>query len=278
MSGALAAGVIAEIVDGLGRRIRRVPTPHRIVSLVPSLTEALYAYGLREEIVGRTEYCVQPAALVGGGATVGGTKTPDIEAIIGLRPDLVIASAEENTREHVEALIAVLPRVYVSLPLTVRRALDELHDLARLVGAEDDPPWLNQAEAALAELCDEPESRRRTRYFCPIWRRPYMVAAPETYMSDLLRVCGGESVFGAGDARYYPVTLDEMAAHRPEVVLLPDEPYPFAAKHRAEIEAYTDLPAVRDQRVHLLDGQLITWYGPRIAPSLHAVAALLTTT
>ena len=265
------------VVDGLGRTVALAPRPRRIVSLVPSLTEALYAMGLREQVVARTKYCIEPAALVGSAPTVGGTKTPDLAAIRSLAPDLVIASAEENVREHVEALIAAGLRVYVSLPLTVRRALTELGDLARLTGRQAEArPWLDEAEQVLAELAARRAGRPGTPYFCPIWRRPYMVAAPDTYMSDLLRICGGENIFNAapGAARYYAVTLADAAACRPEVVLLPSEPYPFTAKHLPEIMAFGEMPAVRHGRVHLVDGQWITWYGPRIAPSLRAVAAL----
>ena len=263
------------VVDGLGHSVTCTEPPARIVSLVPSLTEALFAMGLREQIVGRTAYCVEPAALVAATPAVGGTKNPNVQRITALAPDLVIASAEENVREHVEALIGAGLTVYVSLPTTVARALRELRDLATLthrIAAAT--PWLTEAEALVQELESRRTERAAVRYFCPIWRRPYMVAAPETYMSDLLRLCGGESIFGAGPARYYAVTLDEVAARGPELILLPSEPYPFAAKHLPEITAHETMPAVRNGRVHLIDGQWITWYGPRIAPSLRAVAAL----
>jgi ABC-type Fe3+-hydroxamate transport system substrate-binding protein len=264
------------VVDGLGRSVPLGEPPRRIVSLVPSLTEALFAFGLRAEVVGRTAYCVEPAALVGGTPTVGGTKTPDLAAIAALQPDLIVASAEENVREHVEALIATGVRVYVSLPDTVRRALSELADLARLTGHEAAArPWLDATNHLVSELAARRCSRRAVRYFCPIWRRPYMVAAPHTYMSDLLSLCGGENIFADGPARYYAVDLSEAAARRPEVVLLPDEPYPFAARHLPEILAFGEMPAVRDGRVHLVDGQWITWYGPRMAAGLRAVTALL---
>lgn len=250
----------------------------RIVSLVPSLTEALFALGLRDAIAAVTEYCVAPADLVANVPKVGGTKTPDLDAILALRPDLVIASAEENIREHVERLIAAGLTVYVSLPTTVRRALEELRDLALLTGRPDAAePWLAPARTLLVdfEAAAAAETRTPVRYFCPIWRRPYMVAGPDTYMSDLLRLCGGENLYGAGPARYYPVALAEVMARAPDVVLLPNEPYPFAEKHRAEILAFRDAPAVRHRRVHLVDGQLLTWYGPRIGAALRAFAALL---
>ena len=264
------------VLDGLGRAVPVLPRPSRIVSLVPSLTEALYNFGLREEIAARTEYCVQPAALVSATPTVGGTKTPDLAAIQALAPDLIIASAEENILEHVELLIWAGLRVYVSLPLTVERALAELRDLHTLTGTGPFPAWLAEAEATRTELAALRATRPGTRYFCPIWRRPYMVAAPETYMTDLLSLCGGENVFGAGGAaRYYAVELTDAAARRPAVVLLPDEPYPFSEKHLPEITACTDMPAVRDGRVHLVDGQWVTWYGPRMGEALRGLSALL---
>lgn len=265
----------ATVIDALGRTIALPRPPERIVSLVPSLTEALFACGLHDQIAAVTEYCVVPAEAVAAVPKVGGTKTPDLAAIKALRPDLVIASAEENIREHVEGLIAAGLTVYVSLPTTVRRALDELHDLAALTGrAAAAEPWLQPAAALLERLEQRCTGQTPQRYFCPIWRRPYMIAGPDTYMSDLLRVCGGENVRAEGPARYYGVELSEVMADNPAIVLLPDEPYPFAAKHLPEITASRDTPAVRAGRVHLVDGQFVTWYGPRIAPALMAISAL----
>lgn len=265
------------VVDGLGRTIAVAEPPRRIVSLVPSLTEALFAFGARRQIVGVTAYCVQPAALVAGVAKIGGTKTPDLDAIRALAPDLIVASAEENVREHVERLIDDGLTVYVSNPETVSRALDEIGDLAALMAVSPDSlPWLTGARALVAELEERTRVSTSVRYFCPIWRRPYMVAGPDTYMTDLLRLCGGVNIFGSGPARYYPVELAEAMALAPDVVLLPDEPYPFTERHRAEVMAFTDAPAVRAGRVHLVDGQHVTWYGPRMVEAMQALAPLLT--
>jgi ABC-type Fe3+-hydroxamate transport system substrate-binding protein len=264
------------VIDGLGRTVRLPCRPARIVSLVPSLTEALFSFGLREEIVAVTDYCVEPADLVSGVPKVGGTKTPDLDRIERLRPDLVIASAEENVRAHVERLIDAGLTVYISLPLTVRRALDELDDLAGLTASDRPAPaWLDSARQLLGELERHVAVSPPRRYFCPIWRRPYMVAAPDTYMSDLLRVCGGASVFGAGPARYYPVELADAMGRNPDIVLLPSEPYPFAEKHRAEVLSFDASPAVRKGRVYLVDGQLITWYGPRMGDAMRSLATLI---
>lgn len=267
------------VVDGLGRVVHLPEAPRSIVSLVPSLTEALFTMGLSGRIAGRTAYCVEPAGAVDAVTVVGGTKNPDVGRIIDLRPDLVVASAEENVREHIEAVIAAGVPVYVSLPHTVRRAIEELHDLAILTDRREAAEgWLSEATAMVETLEARATQQQPLRYFCPIWRRPYMVAAPDTYMSDLLRLCGGSNVFGAGSAHYYPVELEEAARRSPDVILLPSEPYPFAAKHLPEIVVFDQMPAVRNGKVHLIDGQWITWYGPRIASNLRAVSALFEAT
>ena len=251
----------------------------RIVSLVPSLTETLFAYGVGDTLVGVTRYCVEPAGAVARLTKVGGTKNPELEAIRKLAPELVIASAEENRKEDVEALIAEGLRVYVTLPATVAAAIELLADLARLVQAETiADPMINATFAALAEAEAAAAGAPPVPYFCPIWRRPYMTSGPGTYIYDLLRVCGGVSVCGAGEARYFAVELDDVAAARPEVVLLPDEPYPFAERHKADFTPYSEMPAAARGAIHCVDGKLLTWYGPRTAEGLRTARALIAAT
>ncbi len=263
-------------VDALGRRVTLDRPPRRIVSLVPSLTETLFSFGLTDAIVGITRYCVEPSALVRDVPRIGGTKDPNIDQILALRPDLVVASAEENVREHVERLIAAAIPVYVSLSDGPRHALAEMRDLAVLTGRPGAAePAVTRAETALDALMARTTQHTAVPYFCPIWRRPYMVAGPETYVSGLLRACGGESVGGAGPARYFPVELHEIMARGPAVILLPDEPYPFAERHRQEMLQFADVPAVRHRRVYLIDGQMVTWYGPRMAEALATLGRLL---
>jgi ABC-type Fe3+-hydroxamate transport system substrate-binding protein len=248
----------------------------RIVSLVPSLTEALFALGLGDRLVAVTDWCVHPASDVSALPKVGGTKNPSLDRIRELGPDLVIANREENRQRDVERLEAVGIAVWVTYPRTVREAVALLGELAGL-GAPPDRveavlrPIERAVEDALAR-----RSRRRTRYFCPIWKKPWMSVGRDTYADDLLSVCGGENVFAHhGDRRYPLVELDEVLAAAPEVILLPDEPYSFGPRDVAELAAL-DLPASAAGRIHAIDGTLVSWYGPRIGRAIETLGPLLT--
>jgi ABC-type Fe3+-hydroxamate transport system substrate-binding protein len=247
----------------------------RIVSLIPSITEILFAIGAGDRVVGCTIYCTEPAEGVATKTRVGGEKNPKLELIRELGADLVIANVEENVREHVETLRAWGIPVHVTYPRTVAEGIRLVGELGDLLEAG---PRARELETALRTRYDEVRAaaagRRPRRVFCPIWRRPYMTINRDTYVHDMLAVAGGENVFASAAKRYPEVTLEEVAAAAPEVVLLPDEPYRFRAVHREDFTAYPDLPAVRDGRLPLVDGKLLSWYGPRIAEALRVLPAL----
>lgn len=245
--------------------------PGRIISLVPSLTEALFVFGVGEKVVGRTRYCALPPRLVRQAEVVGGTKKVDFDKAMALDPDLVVAVREENTKEDVERFRGVGVKVFVGEPQTVAGAVGMLGELAEVVGAVDTSS-VERTERAVEELRRErPQESRRV--FAPIWKKPYMSPGGDTFVSDVISVCGGVNVF-EDRTRYPEVSLAEIEEARPEVVLLGDEPYEFSAADLAEFYAL-DIPAARDGRVHLIDGKLLTWYGPRMADSLVQVRALL---
>ncbi len=255
--------------DALGRPLTVNRPPGRIVSLVPSITEALFAFGLGERVVAVTRFCIEPPDGVRDKEKVGGTKDVATARVNELAPDLVIANVEENTRPDIDALIAAGLPVFVTYPRTVRSAIDELRTLAEITGAQDAAaPILAEAEAELAQaLADQQPT---TRVFCPIWRRPWMTIGPDTYMHDLISLCGGENIYADAEGRYPEVTLEDVAQRRPDVVLLPDEPYPFTEKHEAEV--IETMPGVR---IYLVDGKLMCWYGPRIPEAIRMLRALL---
>lgn len=247
----------------------------RIVSLVPSLTEALFSLGLEERLVGVTDWCVHPAEGVARLPRVGGTKNPDVEGILALRPDLVIANREENRPRDVERLERAGVPVWVTYPRTVRDGVALLRELAGLgASAEAQRRVVEPVEAAFARAAATPPGRR-VRVFCPIWKDPWMAVGSDTYADDLLTLCGGANVFANRPGRRYPkVREEEIVEAAPERVLLPDEPYAFGPADAAEL-ARLPIPAAADGRIHLIDGTLVSWYGPRIGRALETVGALL---
>ena len=264
----------------------------RIVSLVPSLSEALVALGLADRLVGVTEYCVHPAGAFEGLPRLGGTKDADAEAIAKLEPDLVIANQEENTARVVRSLASRGMDVWVTYPRRVGEGVSLLEDLARL-GAT--PEAVVRVVEPVRRAFEDAVSRRGTalqvppKVFCPIWRDPWMTINYDTYIHDLIELCGGENVFarpaggavteasGRGervlDRRYPLLDLEQLVVMAPEVILLPDEPYAFGEADVKTLSAL-DLPASANGRIHLIDGTLVSWYGPRIAESIRIVAGL----
>jgi ABC-type Fe3+-hydroxamate transport system substrate-binding protein len=248
----------------------------RIVSLIPSITEILFAIGAGDRVVGCTIYCTQPPDGVATKTRIGGEKNPKLDLIRELGADLVIANVEENVREHVETLRAWGIPVHVTYPRTVAEGIRLVGELGELL---ETGPRAAELETALRVRYDEVRAatagRRARRVFCPIWRKPYMTINADTYVHDMLAVAGGANVFAGEATRYPEITLDQVAASGAEVILLPDEPYRFRHAHRADFAPYPELPAVRDGRIHLVDGKLLSWYGPRIAEALRVLPALL---
>jgi ABC-type Fe3+-hydroxamate transport system substrate-binding protein len=202
---------------------------------------------------------------------MGGTKKIDVRRVLELEPDLVVAVKEENSKQDVEALAEAGVPVFLGAPETVDGAVRMLRDLATTVEAPLAQDVLTPIERVVKRL----KGRRGTprRVFVPIWKGPYMSVGSDTYVDDVLKMSGGENVCG-GATRYPTVTLREIEDLQPEVVLLPDEPYPFSAEDLPEFYAL-DIPAAKEDRVHLVDGKLLTWYGPRMASSLIQISALL---
>jgi ABC-type Fe3+-hydroxamate transport system substrate-binding protein len=266
------------VVDASGVTLALPHPPRRIVSLVPSLTELLFVLGVGESLAGCTTYCTEPAEGLAKKARIGGEKNPDLEGIRALGADLVIANIEENLREHVETLRGWGLPVFVCYPRTVAEAIDTVRTLGALAGAVEAAARLaDDLATRLARTRAAVGARRRLRVFCPIWRRPWMTVSRDTYVHDMLTVCGGDNVFADHPGRYPTITLEDVAAARPDVILLPDEPYRFRHAHIADFEPFRAIPALRDGRIHLLDGKLLTWYGPRIAEALEVLPSLLGT-
>jgi ABC-type Fe3+-hydroxamate transport system substrate-binding protein len=267
---------MAARVDASGVAVALARPPRRIVSLVPSITETLCGLGLADALVGITVYCVEPRDVVSTKTRIGGEKNPDLEKIRGLEPDLVIANIEENLRDHVDTLRSWSIPVWVTYPRTVAEGIRLIAELGSVTGTEARArAMLSDIEPLYERVVTSAARRPPVAVFYPIWRGPYMTINRDTYIHDMLRVCGGRNVFADRSERYPTVTLDEVAAQRPAVILLPDEPFRFRRAHVADFAGYAEVPAVCDGRIHLVDGKPFSWHGPRIADALRRLPGLI---
>jgi ABC-type Fe3+-hydroxamate transport system substrate-binding protein len=246
------------VIDELGQPLRLNRAPRRIVSLVPSLTEAVAATGL---LVGATDYCTQPSDL--DLARVGGTKYPALDRVQALEPDLVLANAEENRREDVAALRAAGIAVWVTFPRTVDEAFVCLRGVFAAL-ALDPPPWLIRAEAVWAAPLERVFARRA---IVPVWRRPWIVLGGQTFAGDVLRRLGVHHLYDGDVDRYPRPPLSELRAAEPDLVVLPDEPYAFHAGDGPE--------AFPGRLCALVSGRHLTWYGPSLVTARDVLSAQL---
>jgi ABC-type Fe3+-hydroxamate transport system substrate-binding protein len=223
-----------------------------VVSLVPSLTESV-AVTRPDALAGATIWCTHPAGL--DVPRVRGTKNPDLAAIAALHPDLVLANQEENRQIDVERLRAKGIPVWVTVIRTLDEAIISLRRMFTDALGWPEPPWLAEAERAWRDPAPAP----RIRAAIPIWRDPWMAVGSATFTGDLAARLGLDNVYADHPERYPHVDLDDLAARGPELIVLPDEPYQFTEADGPEM-----FPS---QRVALVEGRSLTWYGPSLVTS-----------
>jgi ABC-type Fe3+-hydroxamate transport system substrate-binding protein len=246
------------VTDQMGRRVAVPFPPRRIVSLVPSQTELLFALGLGEWVVGVTKFCIHPTQARQSATIIGGTKNFDFEKIIGLKPDLIIGNKEENYQAGIEQLAGQFP-VWMSDISSLAEALDMIRRVGFIGGRKDEAEMLATQIAASFQLLLPPAELVPAAYF--IWRKPYMVAAAGTFIDEMLTRAGFRNVF-ANLARYPEITPEQLQAAAPRRILLSSEPYPFSEKHLTEFRAICPAAAIS-----IVDGELFSWYGSRLLES-----------
>jgi ABC-type Fe3+-hydroxamate transport system substrate-binding protein len=233
--------------------------PKRIVSLVPSQTELLYDLGLDENIVGITKFCVHPVAWKKTKTIIGGTKNIHHKKIKFLQPDLIIANKEENVKEQVESLANDF-NVFVSDISTLEEAVKMISDVGILTHTISKAnSIINNIKKGFNNIASS--KKIKTAYF--IWRNPYMTIGGDTFISDMLAICGFENIY-ASQTRYPSVDISDVKEKGCELLLLSSEPYPFKQKHIDELQQ--QLP---ETKIILADGEMFSWYGSRLihAPS-----------
>jgi len=284
----------------MGREVILQRPPQRIVSLVPSDTYTLFALGAGERVIGRTRFCVLPAGQVEGLPVVGGTKDVDPDAVLDLAPDLIIANQEENARAPLEELARRGVPLFVSFVRRVAEGVAHMARLARMLGLARAPEAEDLARRAYqllrADKAIDASVAGLPRAFVPIWKEPLMTFHQDTFASDMLLQCGCANAFadrerryplaadlgrrsplptdrlGDRDTRYPRITVEEVIARAPDLVLLPDEPHEFGPGD-VEWMRGLDTPAGRRGAVALADGKDLFWYGARSVEALPRLRA-----
>lgn len=242
------------IQDHLNRTLTLPHPPKRIISLVPAITETMYHLGLEDKIVGRTRFCIHPKDKVQQAINIGGTKEIKLDWIHELKPDLIIAEKEENTKEIVETLEQFYP-VFVFEVKSIADVYRMIADVGRLTEREAEST--NLVEGIQREISHLPNVKgKRAAYV--IWQRPYMVVGKDTYIQSLLTEMGFTNPFTALEGRYPAVTEEDFRQAELDFILLATEPYPFREKHIAEFQAM--LPDVKPV---IVDGEMF-WYGAKM--------------
>lgn len=295
----MSGGLLSNPLSAFERSI-----PLRVVSLVPSWTSSLIDLGLGDKLIGITDYCQVSGSKLEQLVRVGGPKTPLVEKIVSLKPDLIIANQEENGREEVEELAASDLPVWLTFPQTVRAMLDDLRTAASLFRSDAALAKIQTLEQSMEWVEYAAQNQRPVRTFSPIWQDRldsgeywWMTFNASTYSHDIIRICGGHNVFEdrkrrypllaefgrameespeGRDTRYPRVSYEEIIETQPEVILLPDEPFNFTGQAFQEFTSlFEHTPAGREGRIYQIDGSLIHWPGTRLGRALAELPALL---
>lgn len=283
-----------EVIDATDRQVKLVRPPGRVVSLVPSETASVAALVGADRLVGRTDYCVEPAGLVEGICSVGGTKGFDVDAVQALKPDLVLANKEENSRPLVQALLERGLTVHVSFPCTIDQSVAYLETLCLLLGVDPDVAEPLAACRSAVRLARSVDRTEPLPVFVPIWKDPWMTFDQGAYASDVLELCGAHNVFSGRSRRYplaadlgkaaawteermrrrdtrYPrIRLEEVVERGARAVLLPDEPYAFGEQ---DAQTFERLPSSLPLVVERVDGKDLFWYGTHLANAARRLRA-----
>ncbi|HYK75838.1 MAG TPA: helical backbone metal receptor [Daejeonella sp.] len=244
-------------IDQLNRQVSVCWPPRRIISLVPSQTELLFELGLDEEVIGVTKFCIHPQEKFKTKTKIGGTKKLDMDLIRRLQPDLIIGNKEENEQQQIEQLMQEFP-VWMSDIHHLTDALKMIDQLGVLVGKEQTAlDLVNQIEKGFVDLSAIQNFEKPLRVVYLIWKNPYMVAAKNTFIDDVIQKAGWKNAF---DSKRYPeLSAADIQASEPDLILLSSEPYPFKEKHIEEFESICP-----KAKVMVVDGEMFSWYGSRL--------------
>ncbi len=232
-------------------------SPKRIISLVPSLTELLYDLGLDVEVVGITKFCIKPDKWFRSKNRIGGTKNVNFEKINALNPDLIIGNKEENSKSDIETLEKQY-NVWMSDINTYQEALIAIQTIANICNvSKKGKELITTIEQRKRQYTNQLERTHKPSVLYFIWKSPYMVVGKNTYIDDIISLLGFENCYK--ENRYKELSKEDITKLNPNYIFLSSEPFPFKAKHQAEIQALFP-----ETQVKLVDGEQFSWYGSRL--------------
>jgi ABC-type Fe3+-hydroxamate transport system substrate-binding protein len=246
-----------EFKDQMNQIIRLEAFPKRIISLVPSQTEFLHDIGLTDEVVGITKFCIHPKEWFQTKNRVGGTKNVDFEKVKALKPDLIIGNKEENTKADIEALQEIAP-VWMSDIYNLEDALEMMNSIGEMVDKSKETKVIVELikTSSFDLLADIESTQTKLKVAYLIWKDPYLAAAKTTFIDELLVYLNVENFFA--DQERYPEWIPD-SNNAPDLLFLSSEPYPFQEKHAIELQK-----VFPKTRIHLVDGEMFSWYGSRL--------------
>ncbi|MBI2280015.1 MAG: ABC transporter substrate-binding protein [Bacteroidetes bacterium] len=253
-------------IDQIGHQINLETTPKRIISVVPSQTELLFDLGLENEVVGITKFCIHPKKWFETKTRIGGTKTLNIEKIKQLKPDLIIANKEENTKEQIEKLQKLFP-VWTSNIRNLSESLEMIKQVGKMTNTEKKSiEIITKIEDDFSYLSSLKKQPKSVLYF--IWKNPYMSVGTTTFINDIMKRVGFINTLETKEN--YPILTEEQITEiNPPLILLSSEPYPFKEKHLAGFKNLCP-----SANVILVDGEMFSWYGSRLTKTVHYLVDL----
>ena len=256
------------IIDDLKRSVDITSKPERVISLIPSITETLISFGLEKEIIAVTNFCNLPPEVTETKEKIGGPKHLNIDKIISLKPDLVIANAEENEKEEIEILEKNNIKIFVTFPKNVDDAINMMKKLSLITWTKEKADIIiNKIEKEYYELKNKKKNEHPFKVLNLIWKNPFMSVSGDTFIGDMLKIIKGKNIFEKSEKRYFNVHIEEIIKEDPEVIILPSEPYKFSKEDTLEIKSYQEISAVKNDRIFLLDGEIFSWYGVHLLES-----------
>jgi ABC-type Fe3+-hydroxamate transport system substrate-binding protein len=251
--------------DQMNRKLTFTGIPRRVISTVPSQSELLYSLGLDDEVLAITKFCIHPGHWFRNKERIGGTKKLDVAKIISMQPDLILANAEENTKEQIETLAEKFP-VWISDIKSFDDAIKMIRLVGTLLGREQRSGELvSEIESEFGKYTFDTANPQKALYL--IWKDPYMAAGCDTFISDMMLKAGYQNVITG--KRYPEISTEEIRMLDAEVIFLSSEPFPFTEKHVHELAAATGI-----KNIHCVDGELFSWYGSRMIQSPSYFAGL----